>query len=100
MVDHQQVEVPGYVGIDRVRSLQAAVHTHDSSGTVWLEGKGSADVTLGELFTVWGVRLDRRCLGSACGGVTVTTQPRSDVTDPTRLRLEGLRSITVSAWSR
>jgi hypothetical protein len=54
-VDAAEVEVPAYVGIDRVRALQAAVHTHDTSGQLWLEGRGAGDVTLGQFFMLWGV---------------------------------------------
>ena len=51
-VEGQSVEVPAYVGVDRLRAVQAACHTHDTSGTVWLEGAGSHDVTLGQFFDV------------------------------------------------
>jgi hypothetical protein len=57
--DGAPVEVPAYVGIDRVRALQAPVHTHDGSGRVWLEGRETDAVTLAQFFTVWGVRFDR-----------------------------------------
>lgn len=67
-----QVEVPAYLGIDRLRALQAPCHTHDTTGTVWLEGPGGPDVTLGQLFDVWGVRLTSTCLGATCGSVVVT----------------------------
>ena len=66
------MEVPAYVGIDRLRAVQAPVHTHDASGQVWLEGRETDAVTLGQFFTVWGVRFDDRCLGSACGALVVT----------------------------
>ena len=52
-VDGAPVEVPANVGIDRVRALQAPVHTHDTSGQVWLEGRETEAVTLGQFFTVW-----------------------------------------------
>ena len=65
-LDGAPVEVPAHVGIDRVRAVQAPMHTHDTSGKVWLEGRGTDAVTLGQFFTVWGVRFDGRCLGSAC----------------------------------
>ena len=38
-VDGGLVQIPAYVGVDRVRAVQAAVHTHDPSGAVWLEGR-------------------------------------------------------------
>jgi hypothetical protein len=67
-----QVEVPAYLGIDRLRAVQAPCHTHDTTGTVWLEGPGGPHVTLGQLFDVWGVRLTTTCLGATCGSVVVT----------------------------
>lgn len=96
-VDGAAVEVPPYIGVDRLRSLQAAVHTHDTSGTLWLEGKGADQVTLGQLFTLWGVRLDQQCLGAACGGVRVTTSPDRPVSDPRTVPLAGLTGIAVAA---
>ena len=66
------VEVAAYIGTDRVRAWQAPVHTHDASGQVWLEGQGNRTVTLGQFFTVWGVRFDEHCLGDVCGSVEVT----------------------------
>jgi hypothetical protein len=96
-LDLEPVEVPAYVGIDRLRSVQAAAHTHDSSGTVWLEGRGSSDITLGQFFTLWGVRLSRECLGAACGALSVTTEPAMKIADPRNLQLGRVRSVTIAA---
>lgn len=52
------VAVPAYVGIDRLRAVQADVHTHDASGELWLEGKAADTVTL--------------VSSSRCGGCTST----------------------------
>jgi hypothetical protein len=100
-VDGRPVEVPAYLGVDRARSVQAAAHTHDASGTVWLEGKGADRVTLGQLFRLWGVRFDRGCLGAVCGSVTVSTSPADSEagTDPGALRLARVRSIVVVGTS-
>lgn len=94
-IDGQPVEIPAYVGIDRPRAIQAPVHTHDSSGQVWLEGRGNREVTLADLFAVWGVRLSEGCLGNACGAIAVTTdgQPAADA--PTGLRLWGIKEVEV-----
>jgi hypothetical protein len=97
-VDGTAVEVPPYVGIDRVRAVQAAVHTHDGSGQVWLEGRGTAGVTLGQFFTIWGVRFDRHCLGSACRGLVVTVDGIVRP-DPDQVRLAESRTIEISASS-
>lgn len=85
-IDGRPVEVAPNIGIDRVRAVQAPVHTHDTSGTVWLEGAGADTVTLGQFFLVWGVRFDQRCLGAACGAITVTADGLP-VGDPAAQRL-------------
>ncbi len=71
-IDDADVPLVPNIGLDLPRALQAPAHTHDTSGSVWLEGAGAATVTLGQFFTVWGVRFDGRCLGAACGQLTVT----------------------------
>lgn len=85
-IDGQNVDLAPYIGIDRVRAVQAPVHTHDASGTVWLEGAGSGQVTLGQFFVLWGVRFADGCLGAACGTVEVTADGRP-VADPASLLL-------------
>lgn len=96
VIDDAAVEVPAYVGIDRPRAVQAAAHTHDATGTVWLEGKGSETVTVGQFFVLWGVRLDARCLGATCGRVTVTVDGVHTSGDPTAVRLAGTRTVSVA----
>ena len=97
-VDGVAVEVPAYVGIDRVRAVQAPVHTHDSTGQVWLEGRETDGVTLGQFFTVWGVRFDDHCLGSACRGLAVMVDGRVS-SAPGEVRLAESRTIDISASS-
>jgi hypothetical protein len=92
------VEVPAYVGIDRVRALQAPVHTHDISGQVWLEGRETDAVTLGQFFTVWGVRFDDQCLGSACGTLMVNVDGKIS-SAPREVRLAVSRIIDITATS-
>lgn len=95
-MDDEQVPLAPFIGIDRLRAVQAPVHTHESSGDVWLEGDGNRDVTLGQFFTLWGVRFDDQCLGSACKGLEVTADGR-DVADPVSLVLRDHDVVTVSA---
>ena len=97
-VDGAPVEVPAYVGIDRIRSVQAPMHTHDTSGKVWLEGRETDAVTLGQFFTVWGVRFDGRCLGSACKALMVTVDGKVS-SAPTDVRLAEGRTIDITASS-
>jgi hypothetical protein len=97
-LDGAPVEVPAYVGIDRVRALQAPVHTHDTSGQIWLEGRETDAVTLGQFFTVWGVRFDDQCLGSACGPMLVTVDGKFS-SAPREVRLAASRTIEITATS-
>lgn len=99
-IDGQQVPIAAGIGIDKVRAIQAPVHTHDDSGQVWLEGEGTSEVTLAKLFVVWGVRFDARCLGQACGTVTVSADG-APVANPLPLRLvDVLSTVTVVVSTR
>lgn len=96
IVDGQPVEVPAYIGVDRVRALQASAHTHDATGKVWLEGGQAREVTVGQFFTLWGVRLDEDCLGATCGGTRITAERGGSVSDAdTALALGDAEVITV-----
>ena len=97
-VDNEPVPLVAFIGIDRLRAVQAPVHTHDDSGDVWLEGDGNREVTLGDFFTLWGVRFDEDCLGAACAGLVVTADGE-EITDPEALVLRGNDVIEVSARS-
>lgn len=94
--DDEAVELPPFIGVDRLRALQAPVHTHESTGDVWLEGTGNREVTLGQFFAVWGVRFDERCLADACGGLSVLADGEP-VEDPVSLVMRGNELIQVSA---
>ena len=98
-VDGHQVEIPAYVGIDRLRAVQAAVHTHDATGAVWLEGRNTAGVTLGQLFTVWGVRFGDGCIGGVCGRLAVKVDGSPISTDPREVRLAAARAVEIDLAS-
>jgi hypothetical protein len=93
-IDDTTVPLAPNIGIDLPRALQAPAHTHDASGTVWLEGAGAREVTLGQFFTVWGVRFDGRCLGAACGTLTVTADGKA-VSTPTDLVLQTAGDVQI-----
>ena len=42
------------------------LHTHDVSGVIHTESPTRQDNTLGQLFRLWDVRLDERCIGDYC----------------------------------
>jgi hypothetical protein len=93
-IDGADLPLVPNIGLDLPRALQAPAHTHDASGTVWLEGAGAGTVTLGQFFTVWGVRFDGRCLGEACGQLTVTADGRA-VADPPGLVLSSAGDVQI-----
>ena len=98
-IDGADVTVPRHVGVDRVRAVQAPAHTHDDSGTIFLEGDRGEPVTLGQFFTLWGVRLDQRCLGAACGDVALTVDGVRHRGDARDVRLAAAQVITVAVSS-
>lgn len=85
VVDGDPVTIPAYIGIDRVRSVEAPLHTHREGGEVWVEHPEELPTTtLGQFFDLWGVRFDGTCVGDACGTVRVTVDGRyvADGADP------------------
>ncbi|HZO96410.1 MAG TPA: hypothetical protein VFB42_03470 [Gaiellaceae bacterium] len=114
LVDGRRVTVPGGIGlaepVDRgpcpkgtpprgdcatghglfAEVANSPVHTHSASGLVHIESDRRDAFTLGQLFDLWGVRLDARCVGGYCtgggnrlgvfvGGRRVTGDPRAVV---------------------
>jgi hypothetical protein len=98
-VDGTEVTVPAWVGIDRPRALQGPAHTHDDSGTISLEGRGSEEFTLGQFFTEWGVRLSDSCLGATCGKIKLLVDGQSYAGDARAIRLSTVKTIFLAASS-
>ena len=87
-VDGESVTVPAGIGIGitdpgvedfrRVRIYALAgsrectdpcispLHTHDETGIIHTEAEADTLLTLGQLFTEWGVQLDDECVGEFC----------------------------------
>lgn len=65
-VHGRRVRVPAGIGIEVPEHFISPLHTHDASGIVHVESPSVRTFTLGDLFGVWGVRLNRRCLGGYC----------------------------------
>ena len=63
VVDGKPVTVPPNVGIDPAQDpmQMADLHTHDTSGTIHIEGMPAA--RLGQFFAVWGVPFSATRLG-------------------------------------
>ena len=67
-VNGEPVTVPTDIGISSAEQAMAALHTHDTVGTIHVESPVVRDYTLGQFFDVWGVRLTKRCIGGYCAG--------------------------------
>jgi hypothetical protein len=74
-VDGKQVPVPANVGIEPEAGSMASLHTHDTSGVIHIEASEKYPFTLGQFFTIWGVKFTSTQLGSyvahAGNGLTV-----------------------------
>jgi hypothetical protein len=72
-VNGKQIPVPANIGIDPTQDAMqmAGLHTHDTSGTIHVEGVAGA--RLGQFFGIWGVPLSASQLGPyrASGGNAV-----------------------------
>lgn len=70
-VDGRPVRVPARIGVDPHGRLLAPLHTHDASGTVDVEADRPMPFTLGQFFTVWGVRFTDTGIGGYADGMRV-----------------------------
>jgi hypothetical protein len=48
------------------RPCVSPLHTHDASGVLHVENDKERQITLGQLFTEWGVRFSADCVGGYC----------------------------------
>lgn len=99
-VDGQPVVVPANIGIDRVAGILSPIHTHDATGIIHVESPTVRIFTLGEFFSVWGVRFDAHCVGGACDGsgrsLSIYLDGRAFTGDPTSLVLTTHEEIVVA----
>ena len=74
------------------------LHTHFQDGVLHTEAKENQFNTLGEFFTEWAVRLDRKCVGGYCkpaAPITIYVDGKPDRTDPRQIELEDKREIAI-----
>jgi hypothetical protein len=62
-VDGRPVPVPAQIGIDPQGRFLAPLHTHDATGIVHIESDRPYPFTLGQFFTIWGVRFSATRIG-------------------------------------
>jgi hypothetical protein len=116
LVDGQPVVVPAGIGIDitdpGVRHAGGSyggieecthpcispLHTHDATGIIHTESAEDELLTLGQLFTEWGVELDDECVGDFCEGdteIAVYIGRDEYDGDPADIELEDQRQIAI-----
>jgi hypothetical protein len=97
-VDGEKVVVPANVGIGP--AFISPLHTHDETGILHVESPTASSYGLGQFFAVWGVRLDRRCIGASCAGAGKQLRAWVDGTpvdaDPTRIVLAEHQEIALA----
>lgn len=59
--------LPANIGIDEAKHLETSLHTHDGTGIIHMESSRPFRFTLGDFFTVWGVKLGPDQVGGLKG---------------------------------
>jgi hypothetical protein len=90
----------GYGGISPpcAKPCISPLHTHFQDGVLHTEAKENQFNTLGEFFTEWAVRLDRKCVGGYCkpmAPITIYVDGTPDTGDPRQIKLEDRREIAI-----
>jgi len=74
------------------------LHTHDATGVLHTESATVTPNRLGQLFTEWGVRLDRSCVGGYCtpkAPVAFFVDGKRYAADPAAIGLADRREIAI-----
>jgi hypothetical protein len=59
--------LPANIGIDSAHGVESSMHTHDGTGVIHMEAPHPYKYTLGDFFSVWGVKLGPAQLGGLKG---------------------------------
>jgi hypothetical protein len=59
--------LPADIGIDSAKGIESSMHTHDGSGIIHMEAPHPFNYTLGDFFSVWGVKLGPAQVGGLKG---------------------------------
>jgi hypothetical protein len=97
-VNGKQVPVPSQIGIDPQGQFLAPLHTHDASGVMHLEANQVYPFTLGQFFTVWGVKFTDTQIGSYVSNGTSTLSAYANgkrIADPVNYRMRAHDLIVV-----
>jgi hypothetical protein len=59
--------LPADIGLDSAKGIESSMHTHDGSGIIHMEAPRPYPYTLGDFFSVWGVKLGPAQVGGLKG---------------------------------
>jgi hypothetical protein len=59
--------LPADIGLDSAKGIESSMHTHDGSGIIHMEAPHPYPYTLGDFFSVWGVKLGPAQVGGLTG---------------------------------
>jgi hypothetical protein len=100
IAEGKPVPVPANIGIGAGGTFITSLHTHDATGVMHVESPTAESFSLGQFFAVWGVKLNRDCIGGLCAGggkVLRTWVNGSRVeADPTRIVLAEHQEIVIA----
>jgi hypothetical protein len=99
-VNGRHLTVPALIGINLKQRYLDPLHTHDPSGIIHIESPTTTDYTLGQFFAVWGLRLNRTCVGGLRVGGDKTLCAWVNGTrvhgDPARIVLKAHQEIVLA----
>jgi hypothetical protein len=96
IVEGHQIPIPANIGLDSVTQTASPIHTHDERGVIHIEAdtKGFR-ATLLDVFDIWGVRINDRCVGGFCNGVKVYIDGKLITNDPLNHDLVQHDAVTI-----
>lgn len=59
--------LPAEIGLDSAKGIESSMHTHDGTGIIHMEAPHPFTYTLGDFFSVWGVKLGPAQVGGLKG---------------------------------
>jgi len=59
--------LPADIGLDSAKGVESSMHTHDGTGIIHMEAPHPFNYTLGDFFSVWGVKLGPDQVGGLKG---------------------------------
>lgn len=100
LVNGKAVPVAADIGIDQTAGVMSELHTHDTTGLIHVESASkNTRYVLGQLFTEWGVRLDRTHLGGLTAGdgktLSVYVDGKRVKGNPAQVELSSRREIAL-----